>query len=411
MVEIADIFREYGQAYRNAHNQPVHILKAMSAIEKCRTAELGGHINKCEHCGHKNIFYNSCRNRHCPKCQNLTKEKWLLDRKEDLLPVEYFHVVLTIPNQLNALTLRNQKVVYDILFKAGSEALLELGREPKHLGAKIGFITILHTWGQNLMDHPHLHCIVPGGGLALDESRWISAPSKFFIPVKALSRLFRGKFLYYLKKACQDGKLKYSGEILYLNKEHNFRKLLNELYLEEWVTYCKPPFKNTEQLFGYLGRYTHRVAISNQRIIKLEDGKVTFRWRDYRDENKIKLMALDVFEFIRRFLLHILPVGFVKIRHYGILSNRNRLTKLRKCQGYLRVAFDKAKPKLKTSWEDLLFALTGVNPRNCPICGHGKMVTYEIIHVNKIAFFKKLMLLSGAKDKLTYNGKLAIESP
>ena len=228
MIEIADIFREYGEAYRQAHRLPVHILKAMQAIEKCRTAELGGHINRCKHCGHQEVFYNSCQNRHCPKCQSLVKERWLLDRKEDLLPVEYFHVVLTIPNQLNALALRNQKVVYDILFKAGSESLLELGKDPKHLGAEIGFITILHTWGQNLMDHPHLHCIVPGGGLALDKSRWISAPQDFFIPVKAISRLFRGKFLYYLKKAFQDGKLKFTGEILYLSKEQSFGKLLDD---------------------------------------------------------------------------------------------------------------------------------------------------------------------------------------
>jgi hypothetical protein len=411
MVEIADIFREYGAAYCQAHKLPGYILKAINAIVKCRTAELGGHISKCDHCGHQNIFYNSCRNRHCPKCQNLAKERWLLDRKEDLLPVEYFHVVLTIPNQLNALALRNQKEIYDILFKAGSETLLELGKDPKHLGAEIGFITILHTWGQNLMDHPHLHCIVPGGGLALNQSSWISASSDFFIPIKAISHLFRGKFLFYLKESLRHGKLKFTGDILYLNKRQNFTKLMNVLYQEEWVTYCKPPFRNSEQLFEYLGRYTHKVAISNHRIIEFNEGKVTFRWRDYKDDNRIKLMTLDVFEFIRRFLLHILPAGFVKIRHYGILSNRNKGAKFKKCREYLGLTINSVKPKVKLSWEELLFQLTGVNPRNCPVCKQGKMVTHEILNANKTDNIKWLIALKRIRDKLALNGKLTIESP
>lgn len=410
MVELAEIFRKYGEDYCRQQKLPAYILKAIEAIEKCRTAELGGHINKCDHCGHQTVFYNSCRNRHCPKCQSLAKERWLLDRKVDLLPVEYFHVVLTIPNQLNALALRNQKVLYDILFKAGSEALLELGKDSKHLGAEIGFITILHTWGQNLMDHPHLHCIVPGGGLALDGDRWISSPHQFFIPFKALSRLFRGKFLYYLKKAFQNDKLKFTGEILYLNKQQTFGKLLNELYKVEWVTYCKPPFRDSEQLLEYLGRYTHRVAISNQRIIKFEDDKVTFRWRDYKDDNKIKLMTLNVFEFIRRFLLHILPQRFVKIRHYGILSNRSRCTKLKKCREFLGL-IDKVKQKSKLSWEDLLFKLTGINHRNCPICGQGKMITEEILHAKQNIYCKSPIDLSLICKNFTFDGKLAIESP
>lgn len=410
MVELADIFRKYGEDYCRQQKLPAYILKAIEAIKKCRTAELGGHINKCDHCGHQFVFYNSCRNRHCPKCQSLAKERWLLDRKVDLLPVEYFHVVLTIPNQLNALALRNQKVVYDILFKAGSEALLELGKDSKHLGAEIGFITILHTWGQNLMDHPHLHCIVPGGGLALDGDRWISSPHQFFIPFKALSRLFRGKFLYYLKQAFQNGKLKFTGEIPYLNKQQTFGKLLNELYKVEWVTYCKPPFRDSEQLLEYLGRYTHRVAISNQRIIKFEDDKVTFRWRDYKDDNKIKLMTLNVLEFIRRFLLHILPQGFVKIRHYGILSNRSRCTKLKKCREFLGL-IDKVKQKSKLSWEDLLFKLTGINHRNCPICGQGKMITEEILHAKRNIYCKSPIDLSLIRKNFTFDGKLAIESP
>lgn len=410
MNEIADIFREYGEAYRQAHRLPVHILKVMQAIEKCRTAELGGHVNRCKHCGYQEVFYNSCQNRHCPKCQSLVKERWLLDRKEGLLPVGYFHVVLTIPNQLNALALRNQKVVYDILFKAGSESLLELGKDPEHLGAEIGFITILHTWGQNLMDHPHLHCIVPGGGLALDKSRWISAPQDFFIPIKAISRLFRGKFLYYLKKAFQGGKLKFTGEILHLSREQSFGKLLDALYKEEWVVYCKPPFRSSEKLLEYLGRYTHRVAISNRRIIKFEDGKVTFQWRDYRADNKTKLMTLDVFEFIRRFLLHILPTGFVKIRHYGILSSRSR-GKLMKCREYLNIALDQIKKRVKLGWEDLLLKLTGVDPRNCPVCGVGMIISREIIQPKGKAHPKSLISLGKLHAELAFYGNLVIESP
>jgi hypothetical protein len=409
MIEIADIFREYSRSYRQNHPLPVNILKVMDAIEKCRTAELGGHINKCDNCGELQIFYNSCRNRHCPKCQSLTKERWLLNRKKDLLPVEYFHVVLTIPDKLNPLALRNQKVIYDILFKAGSETMLELGKEPKLLGAEIGFIAILHTWGQNLMDHPHLHCIVPGGGLSVDETRWVSAPKGFFIPVKVLSRLFRGKFLYYLKEAYRSNQLKFPGDILCISKQQHFSKLLNQLYQDEWVTYCKPPFRDAGQVLEYLGRYTHRVAISNRRLETLNEGKVTFRWRDYRDGNQMKRMSLEVFEFIRRFLLHILPLKFVKIRHYGILSNRNRRTKLKKCQEYLGINNERS--KLNLSWEDLLFRITGVDLRVCPVCRNGKMIPQEIINPKGKASPKELILLNKSNSILAFSGKLAIESP
>jgi hypothetical protein len=256
-----------------------------------------------------------------------------------------------------------------------------------------------------------LHCIVPGGGLATDESGWISSPHRFFIPIKAISRLFRGKFLYYLRKAFQDGKLKFAGAVLYLNKKQSFEKLLNSLYNQEWVTYCKPPFRDSEQLLEYLGRYTHRVAISNHRIIKFEDGKVTFRWRDYKDNNQVKQMTLGVFEFIRRFLLHILPTGFVKIRHYGILSNRSRCTKLKKCREFLGMITDKTKQKTKLSWEDLLRQLTGIDLRECPVCGQGKMITHEIIHANRNIPIKSLILLSKSREILTICGNLAIESP
>ena len=379
-IEVADIFRQFGPAYRQSHRLPLRHLRAMNAIECCRTAALGGHVEQCDVCGHIRISYNSCRNRHCPKCQSLPREKWLAARKRDLLPVEYFHIVFTIPDLLNPLALRNQRVVYSLLFKAASEALLALSKDPKHLGAEIGFISILHTWGQNLMDHPHLHCLVPGGGLSLDGQRWISSRGGFFLPVKVLSRLFRGKFLFYLKEAYRADKLKFVGRICLMGDKREFQKMLDQLYRKQWVLYCKPPFRSPKQLLEYLGRYTHRVAISNHRLVKVEQGKVTFRWRDYGDGNKNKQMSLEAFEFIRRFLLHILPNNFVKIRHYGLLSNRNRKTKLRRCQKILgSIPNEKQQSTESESWERLLFELTGIDPRICPCCKKGRMVNREIL--------------------------------
>ena len=327
-VEVGDIFREFGPAYRAAHKLPLHISKAMSAIEYCRTAALGGHIDECDACGYQRISYNSCRNRHCPKCQSLAKEKWLMARQKELLPVPYFHLVFTMPDRLNALALENPKVFYKLLFKAASETLLQLGKDPKHLGAQIGLIGILHTWGQNLMDHPHLHCIVPGGGLSPDGKKWIS-PKKatkkaFFIHVNVISDLFKKKFLAYLKEAYRERTLTFVGKTEPLATQKAFKELLHKLYATQWVTYCKEPFGGPQQAFEYLGRYTHRVALSNDRIVNVQEGKVTFRWRDYQDNNQIKTMTLDAAEFIRRFLLHILPHRFYKIRYYGLLSSRNK---------------------------------------------------------------------------------------
>ncbi|NVM23692.1 MAG: IS91 family transposase, partial [Desulfobacterales bacterium] len=304
-LEVAHIFRAYGPAYRDAHGDRLSVrhLRAMRAIELCRTAELGGHVDECDHCGALRISYNSCRNRHCPKCQCLDKERWLEARKKDVLPTPYFHLVFTVPESLRPLALRNQRVVYDIVFKAASETLKDLGKDPKHLGAQIGFIAILHTWSQTLMDHPHVHFIVPAGGLSLDGRRWIGSDKKFFIPVKVLSGLFRGKFLYYLKKAYDSGELKFPGKIGQLKGSISFDKLLAGLYNQRWVVYCKPPFKKAQRVLDYLGRYTHRVALSNDRIVKIEDGKVIIRYRDSSEGDKIKLMPLDAFEFIRRFLL------------------------------------------------------------------------------------------------------------
>jgi hypothetical protein len=296
-----------------------------------------------------------------------------------VLPVRYVHVVFTLPENLRALTLRNQRVIYQILFRASSETLKELTRDPKHLGGEIGFIGLLHTWSQTLMDHPHLHCIVTAGGLSPDGQTWIPGKRRFFIPVKVLSRLFRGKFLAYLKEAREKGELVFPGTIAYLKEERSFKALLDDLYEKQWVVYCKPPFKSTETVIEYLGRYTHRVAISNHRLVKIEADQVTFRYRDRNDNDETKLMSLDALEFIRRFLLHILPDGFVKIRHYGILSNRNRTKKLALCKELLGVDGPQEHEQEKESWQELLQRITGHDPSICPFCGKGTMVLKEVL--------------------------------
>jgi hypothetical protein len=352
----------------------------MRAIEICRTAKLGGHLDQCDHCGTVKISYNSCRNRHCPKCQSLAKERWLEAREKDLLPTPYFHVVFTLPEGLRPLALRNQKVLYNLLFKSVSETLTELARDLKHLGAEIGFMAILHTWSQTLIDHPHLHCLVTGGGLSLDGKRWIASRKDFFIPVNVLSSLFRGKFLDGLKKLYAAGELKSPGQIEALKEAPAFKRFLTNLYHQEWVTYCRPPLKHPEKVMDYLGRYTHRVALSNDRLVKLEDNQVTFRWRDSADNNKIKWLPLEVFEFIRRFLLHVLPEQFVKIRYYGILSHRSRKGKLLRCKRLLGVVTREEPEKdPKETWQDLLTRITGIDPRVCPYCGKGKMIQKEIL--------------------------------
>jgi len=381
VLEISHIFRAFGAAYRDAHAQemPLRHLRAMRAIEICRTAELGGHVDECDYCGALRISYNSCRNRHCPKCQCLDKERWLEARKRDVLPVSYFHVVFTFPQDVRPIALRNQRVIYTILFKAVSETLKELAKDLTHLGAEIGFIALLHTWSQTLIDHPHIHCIVTGGGLSLDGTRWISCKKKFFIPVKILSRLFRGKFLAYLREAHDSGKLLFPGKIAHLKGRPAFEALVTDLYRHEWVVYCKPPFKNAETVIDYLGRYTHRVALSNDRLVKFKGDQVTIRYRDSDDSDTIKCMTLDAFEFIRRFLLHILPDQFMKIRHYGILSNRNRNTKLPKCKEILGVSTNQNHEVEKPTWEELLTRITGIDPRLCPHCGNGKMILKEVL--------------------------------
>lgn len=381
-LEVADIFRTYGPAYRDSHGPEMAVrhLRTMRAIESCRTAELGGHVDQCDHCGASRISYNSCRNRHCPKCQSLERERWLEARQKDLLPTSYFHLVFTLPEALRPLALRNQKVVYNLLFKSCSESLIELGKDPKHLGAEIGFMAILHTWSQTLIDHPHLHCLVPAGGLSPDGKRWVPSRKGFFIPVKVLSSLFRGKFLDGLKKVYEAEKLRFPGQIQQFKEASAFKGFLTDLYHQEWVVYCKPPMKNPQKVMDYLGRYTHRVALSNDRLVKMEGDQVTFRWRDSEDGNKIKRITLKASEFIRRFLLHVLPDQFVKIRYYGILSHRSRKRKLLVCKKLLGVLTNQESQEVpKETWQDLLTRITGVDPRACPHCGKGKMILRETL--------------------------------
>lgn len=368
MAEVQGIFLKYGDNYRTNHKLTLVQHKAMSAIQKCRTSQLGGHKEVCDSCGHTRISYNSCRNRHCPKCQALAKERWIENQKSNLLDVGYFHVVFTIPDTLNLIAYQNQKVVYTLLFKAVAETLAELASDKKYLGAKIGFSSVLHTWGQNLIHHPHIHCILPGGGLS-SIGKWVNSRKKFFIPVKVLSRKFRGKFLYYLKQLYCQKKLEFHGSQAYLSDDKEFEKLLSSLYRKDWIVYCKPPFKNAASVVEYLGRYTHRVAISNNRIVSINNDNVTFKWRDYKDNNKHKVMTLSADEFIRRFLIHILPSGFMKIRHYGLMGNRNKTTKLKICK---QLTHTPLLTQEKASTLQLVQKLTGIDLSKCPICGSEK---------------------------------------
>ena len=366
MVEMQEIFLKYGKEYKEKHTMIPHIAKAFTAIENCRTSKLGYHKDICDECGYEKISYNSCRNRHCPKCQSIAREKWIYNREFDLLNVKYFHVVMTIPSELYLIAYQNQAKVYNILFKAVAETLEELAKDKKYLGAQIGFMEVLHTWGQTMVFHPHIHTIVPAGGL--DKiGNWKESKKKFFIPVKVLSRKFRGKFLYYLKQE----KLEFYGSNEYLEVKENFDELIARMYQKEWITYCKPPFKNAASVIRYLGRYTHRVAISNNRIIKEENGEITFKYRDYKDNKKEKLMTLKAEEFIRRFLMHILPPHFMKIRHYGLLGNRNKNKKLAMCKKLTNTA---NLIKLEISTLEILKKTLGVDFNLCPICHKGHLL-------------------------------------
>jgi ssDNA-binding Zn-finger/Zn-ribbon topoisomerase 1 len=377
-LEIADIFRGHGPAWRQANAGHVSLdqLKVMSAIESCRTAALGGHVARCEKCSHTLIAYNSCRNRHCPKCQGAAAKQWLAEREAELLPVPYYHVVFTLPAQIAELAYQNKAVIYDLLFKASSETMLTIAADPKRLGARIGVLSVLHTWGSALIHHPHVHMIVPGGGFSLDGKRWVSCRPRFLLPVPVLRQLFRRLFLQKLVAAHQAGELQFFGEHAALTERKAFAAYLAPLRNREWVVYCKRPFGGPKQVLRYLARYTHRVAISNRRLIACDDKGVTFKWKDYRLEGRerYKLMTLANHEFIRRFLIHVLPAGFHRIRYYGLLAGSKRADNIARARVLL------APPLLPI--DAIRAASTEANepqtPKHpCPCCG-GPMIIIEI---------------------------------
>jgi hypothetical protein len=378
-LELADLFRQYGPAYRQAHSLPVQQHQLMRAIETCRTAALGGHIDKCDQCQFTRISYNSCRNRHCPKCQGKQRSQWLAQRKSELLPVEYFHVVFTMPAQLAAIAYQNKTVVYDILFRAAAETLLTIARDPKHLGADIGLFAILHTWGQNLHHHPHVHCVVSGGGLSPDYARFIHCRPGFFLPVRVLSRLFRRLFLQALQRAFDQQKLQFFQALTPLANASAFAAYLQPVRDAEWVVYAKPPFGGPETVLAYLARYTHRVAIGNQRLRAMQDGNITFQWKDYQRHNRVRNMTLDANEFIRRFLLHTLPPGFQRIRHYGFLANAHRRDKLALCRQLLTADPTGLLPSIPAAAQSTVLEPTTDSPLCCPVCRQQSLRRVEIL--------------------------------
>jgi Putative transposase/Transposase zinc-binding domain len=366
LVEMADIVRCAGQAFVEHSRRWINWQhrKVLLAITRCRTAALGGHRDRCTGCGHTTaISYNSCRNRHCPRCQGNARRRWLQARERELLPTRYVHAVFTLPRELAPLALQNKRLIYNLLFHSSAETLLEIARDPRHLGAEIGFFSVLHSWTQRLQFHPHIHCVIAAGGLAPDRSSWISARRSFFLPIGVLSRVFRGKFVAGLRNAVQQGELRFHGSLLPLAQPHAFAAWLRVLFRHDWVVYSKRPFGGPEHVLRYLGAYTHRVAISNSRLVALSEGNVTFRWRDSAHGNKKKLMTLDADEFLRRFLLHLLPPGFVRIRNFGFLANRNRATLLPLCFQLLGGAE-------KTSASDTSPSTNQIHSLgNCPVCG------------------------------------------
>ena len=334
-LELAHILYQHIDNYQNRYRLWAEHKKIVTDLLNCRTARLGGHIDRCDNCGTMRIAYHSCRNRHCPKCQTLAKQRWLERQCADLLDIDYWHLVFTLPHELNALAQGNPRVIYRLLFQSASQTLLEFGRNPRWLGGELGITMVLHTWGQKLDQHIHVHCVVTGGALSPDGQRWLPAKKGFLFPTRALSKVFRGKYLDYLQQSHAGGELRFGGSTTALADPGAFRLFLAKLKIHDWVVYAKPPFAGAAHVLAYLGRYTHRVAIANHRLVSFEDGEVRFRWRDYADGNKTKIMALAGEEFIRRFLLHTLPTGFVRIRHYGLLGNRCRHAKLTRCRTLL----------------------------------------------------------------------------
>jgi hypothetical protein len=372
-LEVADLIRAAGDAFieRNRHWLRWKHIKVLLAIRRCRTAALGGHLDECTRCGHRApISYNSCRDRHCPKCQTAARDRWIAARRQELLPTRYLHVVFTLPSRLAPLVLQNKKVLYALLFRTSAETLIEVARDPKHLGAEIGFFSVLHTWSQKLTIHPHVHCVVPAGGLSPDHTRWVRSPDNYFLPKGVLREIFRGKFVDALEQAFQNGQLRFKGDLKLLAQPKIFAAWLRPLYRKDWVVYLKRPFGGPEYVLHYLGRYTHRVAISNHRLVSLTDGQVTFRWRDSAHHNEQKLLPLSLNEFLCRFLLHILPKGFVRIRNFGFLANRKRATLLPLCFQLLGSAQPSQAEQHGSSTEDC------PDLWRCPKCG-GPMKVIE----------------------------------
>ena len=384
-LEVAEVVRQHGDAFLERYGDALSSeqRRALSDIAVCRTAALGGHVEECDRCGHRQIAYNSCRNRHCPKCQAAAAAEWVEAREAELLPVEHYHVVFTLPAAIGPIALQNPRVVYGFLFRAAAETLQQIAADPKHLGAEIGFLAVLHTWGQNLQHHPHVHCVVPGGGLSPDGSRWVSCRPGFFLPVRVLSRVFRGKFLALLRGAFDRGKLSFHGRIATLADPGEFQHRLAASAQTEWVVYAKPPFGGPEQVLKYLARYTHRVAISNSRLTALEGDEVEFLWKDYAHKGKQKTMRLKTVEFIRRFLLHVVPSGFVRIRHDGFLANRVCHEKRARCRELLGVVPAPEPVTPVSSAEPEETPEGQLVAHVCPCCGQGRMVIVETLRATR----------------------------
>jgi hypothetical protein len=373
-LELADVVRAHRDDFARYRGGriPSAERRVLDDVAACRTEARGGHVEECATCGHRRIAYNSCRNRHCPKCQEAARATWLAAREREVLPVEYFHVVFTVPHELGDLALQNKAVLYDLLFRASSETLLTLAADPKHLGAAIGCLAVLHTWGQTLEHHPHVHCLVPGGGLSRDGAGWVSCRQGFLLPVRVLARLFRGRFLHLLREAFDRDALGFHGRLAHLVHPDAFRSFLTALYEKDWVVYAKPPFGGPALVLRYLARYTSRVALSNRRLVAMQEDRVTFLWKDYRHDSKTRKMTLGAVPFLQRFLLHILPKSFQRIRYYGLLANRGRATQLDRCRTLLAAA-----PVPPT--EDLTPAAAAAGLVTCPACQRGRMICVLVV--------------------------------
>jgi hypothetical protein len=382
LFEVGDIFRAHGDTYLKAYPTSAQQRRVMLAFHEFGTAALGGHVDRCDRCGHTSISYNSCRDRHCTKCLAMARAQWLDARQAELLPVHYFHVVFTVPDGIAALALQNQKIIYDILFRTAGRTLIDIAADPRHLGAQIGYLAVLHTWGQTLLHHPHVHCVVPGGGLSPGGRRWVPTKKRFFLPVRVLSKRFRHLFLRALSKAFDNGELSFFGELADLEAPAAFRSWMNAQRNHEWVVYSKRPFGSPEQVLKYLAQYTHRVAISNQRITNVTGDDVIFSWKDYRHGYARRSMTLHPHEFMRRLLMHVVPRRFVRIRYGGFMANHHRVEKLARCRQLLHVpkaAPPQAAPAEPIDWRERYELLTGCPVDLCPACRQGRMICIELL--------------------------------